>query len=127
VIAFVDKEVSFGKRTALTVTGDGTSLQPTQNRVIFRNQDTSTLLLLDFLYLPKPLEDDLVSWDPTPAPAIRDVENVQKFHQNVLSFRNTLVKLTVVSESDQPVDPRQLTEISIAVVKFLQNAEANLN
>lgn len=96
-IVYIGEEASFGKRKYLTLDGEQSPLQ-TQKRIEYSKSDGSELVVIDVIYLDKPLYKDLLYWnDPLPNKNIKHMKDVVT--DNILSYKNTLIKLTVFSAS----------------------------
>lgn len=96
-IVGIDKEASFGKRKFLTLDGMQSTLQ-TQKRIEYTKSDGSEYIVIDFIYLDKPLYKDLLYWnDPLWNEENEHFKDI--FTDNMLSYKNIMIKTTVFSAS----------------------------
>ena len=121
-IVSIDKAHSFGKRSFLTL-DDAPSPLETQQRIEYIREDGSELAALDLIYLESPVYEDLLYWND---PIIQNEENKSlenQFTDNILSYRNVLIKISVFSLSDGDSESinKSLIDITGQVVDFIQN------
>ncbi|MCD1258814.1 hypothetical protein B5M42_008195 [Paenibacillus athensensis] len=114
----IDKSVSFDKREYMSVTGDATN-QPTQNRIVYSSNDGNYTLYMDLIYLTKDIGNDMVYSDVVSKSTLNN-ENAQRFRQDILSYKNNLVRITLFSNKDQAVSIEIHNRIDRAIVDFLK-------
>lgn len=118
-IVYIDEESSFGKRKYLTLDGMESALQ-TQKRIEYTKSDGSELVVIDLIYLDEPLYEDLLYWnDPLWNEENEFIKNI--FTDNILSYKNMLIKLTVFSTStgQEKSINNSLSNITREVVDFI--------
>lgn len=97
-IIYIDSKSSFGKRNYLTLDNKQSDLQ-TQRRIEFVDASNSRLITIDFIYLDTPLYADLLFWnDPLPNGENEFLKNI--YTDNILSYKNILIKIGVASSLD---------------------------
>ncbi len=120
----VDKKASFGKRNFLTVSGEQ-SERVTQRRIAYENTNKKHIVFLDLIYLNKPLDNDLIYWNSHSIDKFRDNALLKKFNDNILSYHNILIKITMFSEGEQTAAASGVVrETTLAVVDFLSAMES---
>lgn len=120
-IIYIDKSASFGKRNYLTVDNAQSALQ-TQKRIEFLKDDESELVVLDFIYLDSPLYEDLLYWnDPLWNEENSEMKNT--FTDNIISYKNILIKISVFSirEGSEESINKSLSSITPHIVNFISN------
>lgn len=97
VTIIIEKDISFGKRETLTLTGDMKDPRPlpTQNRVVYQDQNQGYVLYLDVIYTDTWLGDQLLSWDLEAPNELPDVPVLGQSSQSLYSHKNFLVKVTL--------------------------------
>lgn len=118
-IVYIDKELSFGKRSFLT-TDDTASEFVTQERIEYLSEDSQYLVVIDFVYLNSTLDDDLIYWN-NPINVEANEFMRSSYGENILAFHNILVKTTIFATSNSPVSDVMLTEITMNIVEFLKS------
>lgn len=116
-IIIVDKSVTFGKRIALTESGDNQAKNPTQNRITYKGKDG--VLYLELIYLKQNLGNDMLNFDGAPPEQVKDNPNANRMKEDILSYKNTLVKLTIISNDDTAVEPLKLIDATKEIVQYL--------
>jgi len=122
VTVIVDPENTFGQRETLTLSGEKAdpTPEPTQNRIIYQNQQSGLVLYLDFVYSEKLLPNNMLSWDNSPLPQLADYPQLRTSTENLLSFGHTLIKITITNVGGPQVLTEKLSGITKQVVQTLQ-------
>jgi len=114
----IDRSFSFGTRSILTLNGDQTD-QETQERIVYKDIDTGTIILIDLIYLKSYLGNDMVLW-PTQALEIYEKEPfLKKYAEAMVSYHNVLVKVSLIS-NDKPVEFQKKYNTVKAVISYLE-------
>lgn len=117
-IVYIDKEVSFGRRSFLTI-DDNASELVTQKRIEYLSEDRQYLVVIDFVYLNSTLDNDLIYWNnPVDVEANKFMRN--NYGENIVVFHNILVKTMIFATSNSPVNDVMLTDITMNIVEFLK-------
>ena len=106
----------FGKRECMSLTGGSTN-QSTQSRIVYISTDGNYILYIDLIYLDKDIGNDMVYSD-VPSKTTLKNEIVQKFRQDILSYNNSLIRITMYSNKDKPVNNELQYPIDKAVTGF---------
>lgn len=119
-LVYIDNQLSFKTRSYLTIDDKQSNLS-TQQRIEYVDDNNKDLLSIDLIYLSKPLNNDLIYWNNT----LNDNEENEfirtKFNENIIAYKNILIKISLYAKGDNEVDDNMLTAISLEVVKFIQN------
>lgn len=114
----IDKESSFGKREILTLTGEQSN-QETQERVVYGNEENKQIIYIDIIYLTKELDKDMVYWNSGALNEQLDNDIIKNFDENILSFYNILIKVTVFTEGIGKDSNTILRETTLELVNYL--------
>lgn len=95
----IDKENSFGKRQFLTLDGEQSNT-PTQQSLCYESTNKDFILYIDLIYLNKELDNDLIYWNSGFAGEFIDKDLADIYRENILSFHNILVKITLLRKND---------------------------
>lgn len=123
-IVYIGPAASFGKRSYLTVDGNASDLQ-TQKRIEFIDisTDNGKLITIDFIYLDTPLYADMLYWnDPLWNDENKHLKDI--YTDNILSYRNVLIKTSVFSFEDGEENiSKDLIEITACVTSFISGTQ----
>lgn len=119
-LIYIDKKISFDKRNYLTIDNQQSN-SPTQFRIEYIDSENKSLATIDLIYLENVLENNLIYWDN---PIVNNTENEflrKKYNENIISYKNILIKTCLFAIGANEVDDSTLTTISEDVVDFIQN------
>lgn len=120
-IVAINKESSFGKRENLTVDGKQSD-QETQKRIAYEDKEHKYILFIDIIYLNKELDKDLVYWNTNFLEKYKNNSLISKFDDNILSYHNLLIKMTMFSEGESSaISSDVIRKSTLEMVKFLDN------
>lgn len=122
-IIYIDSDASFGRRNYLTLDNQQSDLQ-TQKRIEFVSLTYDEFVAIDFIYLAAPLYKDLIYWnDPLKNDENQFIKDV--YTDNILSFKNILIKISVASTSkgNEESINKSLTQITNQVVDCIIQVE----
>lgn len=114
----INKEASFNKREFLTLKGDK-SPEETQERIVYVSEDSNCVLFIDIIYLSKELDNDLVYWDTGFIGYEKYTDLAGNFNDIILSYHNTLLKLSLIVNNDSENAVSILSDINESFVKYL--------
>lgn len=118
----IEKELAFDKRQYLTLDGEAND-QVTQKRIEFKSNDNTYLAVIDVIYLDKVLNNDLIFWS-YPLENNKENEFLRKtFVENILSYKNCLIKISLIAVPNYTIDDIKLTEFTKHVSKYLKKYE----
>lgn len=113
-ITAIEKDFSFGKRENLTLDGKQSHLE-TQERLVYEKKDKSAYLIVDLIYLNKPLENDMVYWNARNGEAFKENSPLRIYDDNLLVVNNLLIQTMILSTNGKGL----LSEESYNVTKEL--------
>lgn len=114
----IDKELSFGKREILTVDGNQNS-NLTQERLIYKSDDSSRYTLLDIIFNDEYIGKDLLLW-PQQTDTTTSIGYLKRYDTALLAYKNVLVQITSLSEN-KSVNPQEMEPLIKAVTSFLKD------
>lgn len=121
-LVFIDERISFGKRNYLTIDNELNS-SSTQQRIEYMSEDEKSLAIIDLIYLDKLLNNDLIYWS-NPLSGNSENEFIRKtFTENIISYKNILIKISLFAIDSNEINPSMLTGISTEVVDYIQSIE----
>ncbi|MBJ6363933.1 hypothetical protein ACFOQM_22150 [Paenibacillus sp. GCM10012307] len=121
----IDKESSFGKRSYLTVSGQQDE-RVSQRRLAYENTSEKYIVFVDLIYLNKLLDNDLVYWNTNSINQYKDNALLKKFDDNILSYRNILIKITMFSEGEQNAASSDvIRKTTLSIVDFLESNQSS--
>ncbi|HHT88573.1 MAG TPA: hypothetical protein GX002_06155 [Clostridiales bacterium] len=122
-LVIVDKDNSFGKRGFLTLDGEQSDTS-TQQSICYESINKEYILYIELIYLNKELDNDLVYWHSNFADGFIDESLAKMYDENILSFHNILVKMTLLRKSDSSTSTFEFFRLTtLDMVDFLSNYE----
>lgn len=121
-LVYIDERLSFGKRNYLTLDNKQNNVS-TQQRIEYMEDNGESLAVIDVIYLDKELSNDLIYWSN---PLSENSENEfirESYTENIISYKNTLVKISLFATDSNVVDPSMLTGISAEVIEYIQSID----
>ena len=111
----IDKKSSFNKRDYLTLDGTSNS-KPTQLSLIY-NDDSSQTIIIDFIYLDRELNQDMIFWSFYP----KDISNCisEKYDEVILSYKNIIIKISAFAFKDKKLNSEFMTDTVKDVVDLI--------
>jgi len=118
-IVAIDKDLSFGKRGFTTLNGNQSNFT-TQRSIVYLSNDTTHVITIDFIYLDKPLYNDLLFWRyPVENEASKSTAN--NFNENIICYKNVMINICIFTQPNQPDSLMELTNVSHQFVDFINN------
>jgi hypothetical protein len=119
-LVYIDKRLSFDKRNYLTLDNEQSNLS-TQQRIEYKDDDDKILLVIDLIYLDKPLNNDLIYWS-NPLSSNSENEFIREtFIENIVSYNNVLIKMSLFAIGSNKLNDSMLTGISVEVIDYIQS------
>ena len=119
-LVYIDKRLSFDKRNYLTLDNEQSNLS-TQQRIEYKDDDDKILLVIDLIYLDKPLNNDLIYWS-NPLSSNSENEFIREtFIENIVSYNNVLIKMSLFAIGSNKLNDSMLTDISVEVIDYIQS------
>lgn len=116
-VIYIDKELSFETREFMTI-DDTYSVDTTQKSLEYYNEQEKIVLTVDFIYLPEAVGKDMVYWYNPSNASVNDIIR-NTYAENMLSYKNVLIKIGMIAIADKNADDRKLAETTKQVVEFI--------
>lgn len=122
-LVYIDAQLSFGKRNYLTLDNKQSNL-PTQQRIEYMANNGKSMAVIDLIYLETTLNNDLI-FRSNPLSDNGENEFIRKtFAENIISYKNILVKISLFATDSNESEPLMLREVSIEVVDYIKSIES---
>lgn len=118
----IDKESSFGKRKFMTLSGENnTPSEITQHRNIYLADDEKTICVIDIIFSPKYIGNDMMLWSSNYSDKYKNHPIISMFKENIISYENYIIK-TMIFPNDEVKSPdvSVLRDITNQIVIYLE-------
>lgn len=113
----IDLPLSFYKRDVLTTTGESNGYD-TQKTMLFENANKKSIVMIDIIFTDTVLGNDMAYVQSATEWNVDNKELLGLYNEILLTYKNTILKLTLLSETDG--EHKDLFDFNEQIVEMLE-------
>lgn len=124
-LVMIDKDISFDKRSNLTLSGEKNPVDSTQQRIVFKDKKNKLAIFIDVIYINGDVGEDLLYSDVGVEKKENDQPAFRNYRTDILGYHNSIIKISTYNIDTSPADAKYMIEetnkIDKIIVKFLKD------